>query len=99
MTPEQFVEKWKGATLSERAASHEHFLDLCNLLNEPTPAQRTTPSKNPSTPPPPLPKVPKANTASLTSGNETTSHGNTNAKANTKTSPKLTTYQRREFLI
>ena len=39
MTPEQFVEKWRGATLSERAASHEHFLDLCHLLDEPTPAQ------------------------------------------------------------
>jgi hypothetical protein len=39
MTPEQLVEKWKGATLSERAASHEHFLDLCRLLDQPTPAQ------------------------------------------------------------
>ncbi len=39
MTPQQFVEKWRGATLSERAASHEHFLDLCHLLNQPTPAQ------------------------------------------------------------
>jgi hypothetical protein len=26
-------------TLSERAASHEHFLDLCRLLDQPTPAQ------------------------------------------------------------
>jgi hypothetical protein len=35
---EQFVEKWSAATLSERAASHEHFIDLCNLLGQPTPA-------------------------------------------------------------
>ena len=39
MTPETFVQKWTGATLSERAASQEHFLDLCHLLNQPTPAQ------------------------------------------------------------
>jgi hypothetical protein len=39
MTPETFVQKWTGATLSERAASHEHFLDLCHLLDQPTPAQ------------------------------------------------------------
>src|SRR5213595_3562714 len=38
MTPEQFVEKWSAAHLSERAASHEHFLDLCHLLGQPTPA-------------------------------------------------------------
>jgi hypothetical protein len=29
MTAEQFVEKWSRADLSERAASHEHFIDLC----------------------------------------------------------------------
>jgi len=39
MTPEEFVEKWSKAQLSERAASHEHFLDLCRLLGQPTPAQ------------------------------------------------------------
>jgi len=38
MTPEQFVEKWRHTELSERAASHEHFIDLCHLLNQPTPA-------------------------------------------------------------
>jgi hypothetical protein len=39
LTPEQFVEKWTKAQLSERAASHEHFLDLCHLLGQPTPAE------------------------------------------------------------
>ena len=33
-----FVEKWSRSELSERAASHEHFLDLCRLLDQPTPA-------------------------------------------------------------
>lgn len=38
MTPEQFVEKGPRAHFTERAASHEHFLDLCHLLDQPTPA-------------------------------------------------------------
>src|SRR3954468_13125969 len=36
---QQFVEKWSRSELSERAASHEHFLDLCRLLGQPTPAE------------------------------------------------------------
>jgi hypothetical protein len=39
LTPEQFVEKWSKAQLNERQASIEHFLDLCHLLDQPTPAQ------------------------------------------------------------
>lgn len=38
MTPDQFVSKWKRTELRERAASQEHFLDLCNLVGHPTPA-------------------------------------------------------------
>ena len=38
LTPPEFVEKWKRVELSERAASQEHFIDLCNLLGQPTPA-------------------------------------------------------------
>jgi hypothetical protein len=34
---EQFVEKWSRTELSERAASHEHFMDLCRLIGQPTP--------------------------------------------------------------
>jgi hypothetical protein len=36
---QRFVDKWQGVELSERAASHEHFIDLCNLVRQPTPAQ------------------------------------------------------------
>ena len=32
MTPEIFIAKWKGSTRTERSASQEHFLDLCELL-------------------------------------------------------------------
>jgi hypothetical protein len=38
-TPERFVEKWSKAQLNERQASVEHFIDLCHLLDQPTPAQ------------------------------------------------------------
>jgi hypothetical protein len=37
MTPTEFIAKWHSNTRNERAASQEHFLDLCALLNEPTP--------------------------------------------------------------
>jgi hypothetical protein len=39
MTPQQFIAKWQASTLSERSACHEHFLDLCKLLGQPTPAE------------------------------------------------------------
>jgi hypothetical protein len=39
MTPVSFVEKWRHTKLSERAASQEHFIDLCRLLGQPTPAE------------------------------------------------------------
>src|SRR6185503_4545994 len=38
MTPQEFVHKWKRANLSERSAYQQHFLDLCDLLNQPKPA-------------------------------------------------------------
>jgi type II restriction/modification system DNA methylase subunit YeeA len=38
VSPEQFIKKWTAANLSERSASQQHFLDLCQLLGEPTPA-------------------------------------------------------------
>lgn len=37
MTPQDFIRKWKANTRAERAAVQEHFIDLCALLNEPTP--------------------------------------------------------------
>ena len=39
MTPHEFTSKWKRSQLSERAAAQQHFLDLCKLLGQPTPAQ------------------------------------------------------------
>src|SRR5580658_2218236 len=38
MTPQEFVEKWRRANLSERSACQQHFLDLCELLEQPKPA-------------------------------------------------------------
>jgi hypothetical protein len=38
MTPQDFIKKWKGSTLRERQASQEHFLDICRMLGQPTPA-------------------------------------------------------------
>ena len=38
MTPAEFISKWKAAELKERAACQEHFLDLCAVLEQPTPA-------------------------------------------------------------
>ena len=39
MTPYAFIDKWRASTLTERSASHQHFLDLCELLDEPKPAE------------------------------------------------------------
>ncbi len=38
MTPGAFISKWRASELKERSASQEHFIDLCRLLGEPTPA-------------------------------------------------------------
>ncbi len=39
LTPVEFVAKWSPIKLPERAASQEHFLDLCRMLGQPTPAE------------------------------------------------------------
>ena len=39
MTPGEFISKWRASELKERSASQEHFIDLCRLLGEPTPAE------------------------------------------------------------
>ncbi|QEX20296.1 DNA methyltransferase yeeA [Hypericibacter adhaerens] len=39
MTPEAFIAKWKASSLKESAGAQEHFIDLCRLLGEPTPAE------------------------------------------------------------
>ncbi len=39
MTPGAFIGKWRASELKESSASQEHFIDLCRLLGEPTPAE------------------------------------------------------------
>jgi type II restriction/modification system DNA methylase subunit YeeA len=39
MTPTEFIAKWGNSQLRERQGSQEHFIDLCRLLGEPTPAE------------------------------------------------------------
>ncbi|MCH8161639.1 MAG: class I SAM-dependent DNA methyltransferase, partial [Chloroflexi bacterium] len=39
MTPSEFVKKWNASQGGERATSQEHFIDLCRLLGQPTPAE------------------------------------------------------------
>ena len=39
MTPYEFIAKWSASELKERSASQEHFIDLCRMLGEPTPAE------------------------------------------------------------
>ena len=39
MEPHEFIAKWRSAVLKERSAAQEHFLDLCRVLGEPTPAE------------------------------------------------------------
>ena len=37
MTPAEFAAKWDANTRTERAAAHEHFIDLCQMLGVRTP--------------------------------------------------------------
>ncbi len=37
LTPAAFAAKWRDVTTTEKAASQEHFIDLCRMLGEPTP--------------------------------------------------------------
>jgi hypothetical protein len=39
MNVSEFVSKWQKVELTERSASHEHFLDLCEVFDHPKPAQ------------------------------------------------------------
>ena len=39
MTPYEFITKWRASELKESSASQEHFINLCGLLGEPTPAE------------------------------------------------------------
>src|SRR5436853_65233 len=37
MTPNEFIKKWKRASLTERASAQSHFNDLCALLGHDDP--------------------------------------------------------------
>ncbi|MEX2166540.1 MAG: class I SAM-dependent DNA methyltransferase [Methyloceanibacter sp.] len=39
MSPNEFIAKWKNVELTESAAAQSQFIDLCRLLDEPTPAE------------------------------------------------------------
>jgi type II restriction/modification system DNA methylase subunit YeeA len=39
ISPQEFVAKWAEVTLTEKAASQSHFIDLCRLLDQPTPTE------------------------------------------------------------
>ncbi|MCV6636722.1 class I SAM-dependent DNA methyltransferase [Candidatus Albibeggiatoa sp. nov. NOAA] len=39
LSPQQFIKKWQASALKERSGAQEHFIDLCRLLDEPTPAE------------------------------------------------------------
>jgi len=39
MTPHEFIARWQRSSLSERSACQQHFLDLCDLLGQPKPAE------------------------------------------------------------
>ena len=39
MKPADFVRKWSDSALRERQGAQEHFIDLCRLVGEPTPAE------------------------------------------------------------
>lgn len=39
LSPQEFVAKWRSSSLRENAAYAEHFIDLCRLVDHPTPAE------------------------------------------------------------
>src|SRR5229473_3112995 len=39
MNVSEFVSKWRKVELTERSASQQHFLDLCEVFDHPKPAQ------------------------------------------------------------
>jgi hypothetical protein len=38
LTPQAFAQRWGESTLSERSSYQQHFLDLCEVLGAPKPA-------------------------------------------------------------
>ena len=46
MTIPEFIAKWRKVELKERSAAQEHFIDLCNVFEHPTPAAADPTGKN-----------------------------------------------------
>lgn len=46
ITPAQFIQRWAGRPLTERAAAQSHFVDLCRLLNVATPTDNRVNDSN-----------------------------------------------------
>ncbi|MBW6472661.1 MAG: hypothetical protein K0B14_06005 [Anaerolineaceae bacterium] len=40
LSPQEFVSKWKTSELKERSAYQEHFIDLCRMIDHPTPVEK-----------------------------------------------------------
>jgi len=45
MDVSEFVSKWRKVELTERSASQQHFLDLCELFDHPKPQRTIQPAK------------------------------------------------------
>lgn len=39
LSVDAFIRKWRAVELKERSAAQEHFLDICRVLDEPSPAE------------------------------------------------------------
>jgi hypothetical protein len=39
MNVHRFIQKWMRVALTERSASQQHFLDLCEVVGHPKPAE------------------------------------------------------------
>jgi hypothetical protein len=39
MNVHEFIAKWRDIELTERSASQQHFLDLCEVVRHPKPAE------------------------------------------------------------
>ncbi len=46
MNIQEFQTKWREAELKERSAAQEHFIDLCRVLGQPTPAEADKTGEN-----------------------------------------------------
>ncbi len=85
MNVHEFIQKWSRVSLTERSASQQHFLDLCELLGHPKPAAADPrASGSPSRRAPPSTAAARAGP---TSGSAASSAGSTRASTRISTPP------------